>query len=226
LAGVGHGAGFEEQRLVDLPGLALGCGLEQLSRHDHEGARIALGVIAERGDDFGGHQGGRAGLLQGVTEALLKVLWRRAFDRQTHPHAAGEREELIGAQTFGEASVAGEHDGQQDIGIEIGRGEQAQFGEDGGLHLLRLVDDENWPGQGALDVRLPSLAQDLGAGEAVVRAQFDTEEFAHLAIEIGDVGLRATDYADGGCRALSRGRLGGVLDVAIREASSSCCRQA
>jgi hypothetical protein len=31
-------------------------------------------------------------------------------------------------------------------------------------------------------MRLPALAQDLRAGEAIVRAQFDPEEFAHLAI--------------------------------------------
>ena len=50
--------------------------------------------------------------------------------------------------------------------------------------------------QGALDVRLPALAQDLGTAVAVMRAQFDAEEFAHLAIEVGDVGLRPTDHAD------------------------------
>ena len=29
-----------------------------------------------------------------------------------------------------------------------------------------------------------------------MRAQFDAEEFAHLAIEVGDVGLRPADHAD------------------------------
>jgi hypothetical protein len=82
------------------------------------------------------------------------------------------------------------------VGVEIGGGQQAQFGEHGGLHLLRLVDDEHRPGQRAVDVRLPALAQDLGAAPAVVRAQFDAEEFAHLAIEVGDVGLRPADHAD------------------------------
>ena len=37
-------------------------------------------------------------------------------------------------------------------------------------------------------VSVPALAQDLGAAVAVVRAQFDAEQFAHLAIEVGDVG--------------------------------------
>ena len=39
LAGGGHGAYLEEQRLVDLAGLALGGGLEQLVGHDHQGAQ-------------------------------------------------------------------------------------------------------------------------------------------------------------------------------------------
>ena len=195
-AGHGHGAGFEEQRLVDLAGLTLGGGREQFTRHDHQGARIALGMIADRGDHLRGHQGGRTGLLQSMPQAVLELLWCCAFDRQAHPHAAGQGQEVIGAQTFGQPSVTGQHGGQQDVGVEIGGGQQAQFGEHGGLHLLCLIDQKHRPGQGALDVCLPALAQDLGTAVAVMRAQFDAEEFAHLAIEVGDVGLRPADHAD------------------------------
>jgi hypothetical protein len=42
----------------------------------------------------------------------------------------------------------------------------------------------------------------LAAAPAVVRAQLDAEELAHLAVEVGDVGLGAADHAD--------------LDVALR----------
>ena len=61
---------------------------------------------------------------------------------------------------------------------------------------------------------LPALAQDFGAGPSVVRAQFDAEEVAHLAVEVGDVGLRPADHAD--------------LDVALRppDARPGCARQA
>ena len=45
-------------------------------------------------------------------------------------------------------------------------------------------------------MRLPALAQDLGAAPAVVRVQLDAEEVAHLAVEVGDVGLGAADHAD------------------------------
>ena len=82
------------------------------------------------------------------------------------------------------------------MGVEIGGGQQAQLGEHGGLHLLSLIDQKHRPGQGALDVGLPALAQDLGTAVAVMRAQLDAEKFAHLAIEVGDVGLRAADHAD------------------------------
>jgi hypothetical protein len=110
--------------------------------------------------------------------------------------AAGERQQVIGMQTLGEASVTGQHDGQQDVGVEIGGRQQPQFGVHAGLHLLGFIDHQNRSAQGALDVRLPALAQGLGTAIAVMRAQFDTEEFAHLAIEVGDVGLRPTDHAD------------------------------
>jgi len=97
---------------------------------------------------------------------------------------------------FGEPPIAGQHDGQQDVGVEIGGGQQAQFGEHGGLHLLCLVNQQHRSGQGGLDVRLPTVAQGLGATPAVMRAQLDAEELAHLAIEVGDIGLRPTDHAD------------------------------
>ena len=43
---------------------------------------------------------------------------------------------------------------------------------------------------------LPALAQHLGAGPAVVRGELDAEQVAHLAIEVGEAGLRPADDAD------------------------------
>ena len=43
---------------------------------------------------------------------------------------------------------------------------------------------------------LPAVAQDLGAGPAVVRGQLDAEQIAHLAVEVGKAGLRPADDAD------------------------------
>ena len=154
----------------------------------------------------GGHQRRHAGLLQGVAEAFLQVLRRGAFHRQAHAHAAVEGEELVGTQAVGKPPVAGQHDGEQDARIEFGGGQQAQLREDGGLDFLRLVDDEHGPGQGGIDIGLPALAQHLGAGPAVVRLEFDAEQVAHLAVEVGDVGLRAADHAE--------------LDVALRRQRS------
>ena len=66
-------------------------------------------------------------------------------------------------------AVAGEHDGQEDVAVETGGGQQPQLGQHGRQHLLGLVDDQHGPGERAIDVRLPALAQHLGAGPAVVR---------------------------------------------------------
>ena len=99
--------------------------------------------------------------------------------------------ELLGAQALEQAAVAGEHDGQQDVAVEAGGGQQAQLGEHGGQHLLGLVDDQHRSRQRGVDVGLPALAQDLGAGPAVVRGELDAEQVAHLAVEVGEAGLRA-----------------------------------
>ena len=98
--------------------------------------------------------------------------------------------------------VTVQNDSQKEMGIELGGGQQAQLAQNGRLHLLGLIDDQHRLGKGAVDMRLPALAQDLGAAPAVVRMQLDAEELAHLPIEVGDVGLGAADHAD--------------LDVALR----------
>ena len=57
-------AGLQEQLLVDVAGLALGRDREQFAGDGHQRARVALGVIGERGDQFRGHQLDGAGLLR------------------------------------------------------------------------------------------------------------------------------------------------------------------
>ena len=76
---------------------------------------------------------------------------------------------------------------------EVSRRSSERTGES---HLLGLVDDEHGSGKRAVDMRLPALAQDLGSAPAVVGAQRNAEEVAHLAVEVGDVGLRPADHAD------------------------------
>jgi len=79
----------------DLAGLALRCDGEQLAGDVHERTRVALGVIAQGGDQLRRHQLDGAGLLQGVYDVLLQLLWAGTFERETHPHAAAEREQFL-----------------------------------------------------------------------------------------------------------------------------------
>ena len=44
---VGTASDLEEQYLIDLVGLTLGGSLEQFTWHDHQGAQIALGMVAQ-----------------------------------------------------------------------------------------------------------------------------------------------------------------------------------
>ena len=125
----GEGAGLEEQGLVDPFGLALGGGGEQFVGHDHEAAQIALGVIGQGGDHLRGHQRGRAGLVREMPQTSLESFGGGALHRQTDADAAVEGQELVGTQALDETGVAGQDDGQQDVGIELGGGQQAQFGQ-------------------------------------------------------------------------------------------------
>jgi hypothetical protein len=118
---------------------------EQLTGDIHQRAWVALSVVGERGDQLRRHQLDGAGLLQRVHDQLGQFIRRRSFEREAHAHAAVERHQLVGAQAFEQAAVAGEHDGQEDMAVELGRRQQAQFGEHRRQHLLRLVDDEDRP---------------------------------------------------------------------------------
>src|ERR1700692_1637659 len=88
------------------------------------------------------------------------------------------------------------------MAVEARGRQQPQLGEHGWRHLLGLVDDQHRSRQRGVDVGLPAIPQHLGSGPAVVRSQLDAEQSAHLAIEVGEAGLRARDDAD--------------LDVALR----------
>jgi hypothetical protein len=62
-----------------------------------------------------------------MAETGLKFIRAGALEREAHPHAAGEGKELVGSQALGEAPIAGQHDGEQNVGIEFGGTQQAQF---------------------------------------------------------------------------------------------------
>jgi hypothetical protein len=194
--GGGRSAGLQEQLLVDVAGLTLRRDREQLAGDGHQGARVALGVIGERCDQLRRHQFDGAGLLQAVQQQLLQFVRHGALQRQAHAHAAAERSEFLGTQALQQPTIAGKHDSQQDVAVEAGGREQPQLGEHSRQHLLGLVDDQHGSRQGGVDMGLPALAQHLGAGPSVVRGELDSEQVAHLAIEVDEAGLGPAEDAD------------------------------
>ena len=93
--------------------------------------------------------------------------------------------------------VAGEHDGQEGSGVEVGGGEDAQLGEHRAGDLLGLVDEQDGAVSGGLDLSAPGFAEGLEAGPAVVRGERDAEEVAELAVEVGQGALGPGEHADG-----------------------------
>ena len=100
-------------------------------------------MIAQRCDQFGRHQLDGASLLQGVHKNLLQLLRAGAFEGKPHPHTAAERQQLFGPQSFEQAAVACQDDGEQDMAVEPGGREQAQLCEHGLRHLLRFIDHQH-----------------------------------------------------------------------------------
>ncbi len=193
----GDGEDLEVELLVELASAALHGGIEELVGHGHDDAVVAGGVLAEGDHQLGCHEAGIAGLGERVAQCFRELLRGGWLQEEADPDATAEGQELLGAELLGEPAVTAEHDGEKGAGVELGGGEQAELIEDRGLHLLRFIDDEDRTEKRGLDVRLPALAEDAGAGPAIVRRELDPEEVAEFAVEVGDAALRSAEDADG-----------------------------
>ena len=147
---------------------------------------ISSGVISLAAPAFG----------RRVLQQLAQLLGRGPLQHQAHAHAAAQRQQLLGAEALEQPPIAGEHHGEQHVLSRRADDSSRSSAEHGGQHLLGLVDDQHGPAQRGVDMALPALAQHLGAGPAVVRVQLDAEQVAHLAVEVGEAGLRAAEDAD------------------------------
>jgi len=87
--------------------------------------RLPLCMVGQRGDHFRRHQRQRPGFCKEMAKASLQGVGSGALHWQADADAAVERQELIGAQTLHETAVARQHDGQQDVGIQSCRRQQA-----------------------------------------------------------------------------------------------------
>ena len=82
-------------------------------------------LLGQGGDHFRRHQRHRPGFCEEMAKTSLEGVGCGAFHRQADADAAVERQELVGAQTLDETAVARQHDGQQDVGIQSCRRQQA-----------------------------------------------------------------------------------------------------
>ncbi len=125
-----QGKDFEVEFFVDLLAFLVTGGGQQIVGHIHEQAQVAGGVFAERLDQRGAQELGVAGGFEQVVEAFLQLLGRQSFQAQAAADAAGDGQQLGLFQPGGQALVAGQDDGQDGAGVQVGTGQQAQFGQD------------------------------------------------------------------------------------------------
>jgi TolB-like protein len=96
----------------------------------------------------------------------------------------------------GQTAVPGEDHQEDGSGVQVGAGEQAQFRENRGLHLLCFVDDQHGPIERSLDLGLPFFPKRFGPVPTVVRVQGYAEEISHFPVEVEDGGLGARENSE------------------------------
>jgi hypothetical protein len=157
---------------------------------------VAGGVIADGALELVGHQrrvdGGREEVPQHRAE---DIRWFSVED-QAGPDPAGDGQQVRRAELVLEAAVAAQDDRDDRAGVELGRAEEAQLGEQRGRHLLRLVDEQHGAEQRLVDVLLPLRAHGLVRAPPVRRRDRHAEQVAELPVEVGDAALRAGHLAD------------------------------
>ncbi len=108
--------------------------------------------------------------------------------------ATGNRSVLF--QTGGQTLIAGQNDGENGAGVQLGAGQQAQFRQDRGVHFLGLVNDEHGAISGGLDMSEPFFTQAFGAMPAIIGREGHAEQMAQFAVKVGHFSLGPSQGAD------------------------------
>ena len=193
--GLGHrrrGAQFEEQLLVDVSGLALrGATLSNSPAIFISARGLPWSAAGERGDQLRRHQldGRRPSVAYTINSDSSSGVDRLSARRTSH--AAIERHQLVGAQAFEQAAIAGEHDGQEDMAVEFVDDSRRSSASTAGSISCASSTMRTGRDSAASMCRLPAVAQQLGTAPAVGGTEFDAEQVAHLTIEVRKAGLLA-----------------------------------
>ena len=90
---------------------------EQLAGQGGERAVVAGGVVGEGGGELRGQERGVAGAGHEVLERGPELVGGGVIEGQAGANAAAQGEEVVLAEAFGEAAVAGQDDGEDDPGV-------------------------------------------------------------------------------------------------------------
>jgi hypothetical protein len=142
---------------------------EEVQGRVHEDAVVPHRVLREGLQERPRHQLGVPRLRDGVLEELEEILPRCLLEAEPGPEAASQGDQLLIAQEVLEPPVPGDHDRQEEGGVEVGARDDAKLGEDFDGSLLRIVNQEDRPGEARLQVGLPLLPERLEAAPAVMR---------------------------------------------------------
>jgi hypothetical protein len=190
------GIGLEVELLVELSEFFAGSEGEELAGHDGEDPEISGGVFDESGHEFCGHEVGVSGLVEDMVEPVEEFFGGEVVEAESDSDATGDGEEFLATELLDEAAITGEDDGQDGSGIEVGGGEDSEFGEDVGVHFLCFIDEEDGSEVSGFDVSEPFFAQGLETSPSVVGDEGDAEECAEFTVAVPDTALGTGQDAD------------------------------
>jgi len=77
-----------------------------------------------------------------MAKPVEQFLRRQIVEAESHPDAGWRWQQGFASKLLDEPAVAREDDGEDGARVEFGGRQDAQLGEDGMGHLLRLIDEE------------------------------------------------------------------------------------
>jgi len=163
------GIEFKEELFVQLRELSLGGDLQKLCGHHIEYSQVTETMLDQCFLEWAGHEMLRCGLLQSMVEIGHEVLLAEGFQDKPRAYSGPQRAQLLRAHSFGKSRIPAQDGSQDTLGVEVGAGEQPYFIKTGGHHLLGLIDEEDGPKEGGLDVVQPAFSEGFEASIAVSR---------------------------------------------------------
>jgi len=150
-----HVKGLEEELFLDLRNFTTHGQYEQFISHVHQESIIAGSMFTKGVLNWGIHKTRIADLCQQVGKAVAQLLGCGRFQAQTRVDVTGDGQQIGMMEAVSQTAVSGQDNEEDGAGVQMGAGEQEEFREYRGIHLLGFIVDQDGVVERGLDLGLP-----------------------------------------------------------------------